>query len=110
MYTRILVPLDGSTMAEQVLAWVQVLAKGLGSGVGLLRVVDPVPQELSNVAHGVYTHQIEDNLKSSAQDYLKDLSDARRTTAFLSQSPSGWETPPIASPVRRPGRQILWSP
>jgi nucleotide-binding universal stress UspA family protein len=76
MYTRILVPLDGSTMAEQVLAWVQVLAKGLGSGVGLLRVVDPVPQELSNVAHGVYTHQIEDNLKSSAQDYLKDLSDA----------------------------------
>jgi nucleotide-binding universal stress UspA family protein len=63
-------------MAEQVLAWVQILAKGLGSAVELLRVVEPVPQELSDVAHGVYTHQIEDNVVSNAQDYLKDLSDA----------------------------------
>jgi nucleotide-binding universal stress UspA family protein len=78
MYTRILVPLDGSTMAEQVLAWVQILAKGLGSQVELLRVVEPAPQELSDVTHGVYAHQIEDNLRSSAQDYLKGLSDALR--------------------------------
>jgi nucleotide-binding universal stress UspA family protein len=63
-------------MAEQVLAWVQILAKGLGSTVELLRVVEPVPEELSDKAHGIYTHQIEDNLVSSAQDYLKDLAGA----------------------------------
>jgi nucleotide-binding universal stress UspA family protein len=63
-------------MAEQVLAWVQILAKGLGSRVELLRAVEPVPEGLSDVSHGVYTHQIEDNLRSSAQDYLRDLSDS----------------------------------
>jgi len=38
MYQRMLVPLDGSTPAEGVLAHVQALAKSLGAELVLLRV------------------------------------------------------------------------
>ena len=44
MYQRILVPLDGSPLAEQVLAWVGILAKGMQSRVELLRVIEPHPR------------------------------------------------------------------
>lgn len=47
MYQRILVPLDGSPLAEQVLAWVGILAKGMQSQVELLRVIEPPPLLLS---------------------------------------------------------------
>ena len=39
MYSRILVPLDGSTLAESVLPYVEALAKGAGAAVVL-----PMPQ------------------------------------------------------------------
>ncbi len=40
MYSRILVPLDGSAVAEQVLPYVRVLAGGLKTPVALLRVFE----------------------------------------------------------------------
>ncbi len=42
MYRKILVPLDGSKLAEGVLPHVQALAKGLGSEVVLIRAVMPL--------------------------------------------------------------------
>jgi nucleotide-binding universal stress UspA family protein len=41
MYTRMLIPLDGSTVAEQVLPYARFLAKALAIPVELLGVVDP---------------------------------------------------------------------
>jgi nucleotide-binding universal stress UspA family protein len=41
MYTKILVPLDGSKLAEQVLPYVRLLAKVYGAQVELLRIIDP---------------------------------------------------------------------
>jgi nucleotide-binding universal stress UspA family protein len=57
MYHRILVPLDGSTLAEGVLSHVQALAKSLGAELVLLRVAfthvlpgaDPVEAQVSAV-------------------------------------------------------------
>jgi nucleotide-binding universal stress UspA family protein len=43
MYTRLLLPLDGSQVAEQVLPYGRFLAKALGIPVELLGVVDPLP-------------------------------------------------------------------
>jgi nucleotide-binding universal stress UspA family protein len=43
MYTRLLIPLDGSQIAEQVLPYGRFLAKALKIPVELLGVVDPVP-------------------------------------------------------------------
>ncbi|HXV83789.1 MAG TPA: universal stress protein [Candidatus Binatia bacterium] len=41
MYTRMLIPLDGSKVAEQVLPYARFLAKALGIPAELLGVVDP---------------------------------------------------------------------
>ena len=41
MYTRMLIPLDGSKVAEQVLPYARFLAKALAIPVELLEVVDP---------------------------------------------------------------------
>jgi nucleotide-binding universal stress UspA family protein len=43
MYTRILIPLDGSKIAEQVLPYARFLVKALRVPVELLGIVDPVP-------------------------------------------------------------------
>jgi nucleotide-binding universal stress UspA family protein len=43
MYARILVPLDGSELAEQVLHYVRVLAKGLRSHLELICVMEALP-------------------------------------------------------------------
>jgi nucleotide-binding universal stress UspA family protein len=44
MYQKILVPLDGSKLAERVLPHVKAIASGYGTGqVILLRVVEPLP-------------------------------------------------------------------
>jgi nucleotide-binding universal stress UspA family protein len=73
MYRRILVPLDGSPLAEQVLAWVGILAKGMQSQVELLRVVEPPPQDLPDSAHGIDPHRLFASIASHAQDYLEGL-------------------------------------
>src|SRR5689334_8554178 len=46
MYTRILVPLDASTLAEQALPYARAFAHGLGIPVDLVAVVDPEPLSL----------------------------------------------------------------
>ena len=43
MYTRLLIPLDGSNVAEQVLPYARFLAKALTIPVELVGIVDPVP-------------------------------------------------------------------
>jgi nucleotide-binding universal stress UspA family protein len=43
MYTQILIPLDGSKVAEQVLPYARCLANALTIPVELLGIVDPVP-------------------------------------------------------------------
>ena len=45
MYQRIMVPLDGSKLAEQVLPYVSQLAKAQQTPIHLLRMFDPIPLE-----------------------------------------------------------------
>ncbi len=59
MYRRILVPLDGSELAEQVLPYVGALAKKLGSQVNLLRSFSPASSEIEDPSHGHFRHQID---------------------------------------------------
>jgi nucleotide-binding universal stress UspA family protein len=42
MYTKILVPLDGSERAERILPHVEVLARQMGSTLLILQVVEPI--------------------------------------------------------------------
>ena len=46
MYTRVLVPLDGSTIALQVLPYAKVVAKSTGARIVLLQALNTYPREL----------------------------------------------------------------
>ena len=76
MYQKILVPLDGSELAECVLAHVDVLARGCqAKSVVFIRVVEPIRQ-----TGGEYmmdqdqVKKIESESKQDAGEYLKKIS------------------------------------
>jgi nucleotide-binding universal stress UspA family protein len=73
MYDRILVPLDGSPLAEQVLPYVSRISLGLGIPVHLFQVLDAVNERLADPAHGLYTSAIADWLHDNAIDYLNSV-------------------------------------
>lgn len=68
MYNKILVPLDGSKLAEQVLPYVQLFAGAFGAAVTLLRVTDADAQLPFSVSQG-------------ASDYLKYVAASLPTLA-----------------------------
>ena len=73
MYKKLLVPLDGSELAEQVLPHVEALAKGSGiEKVIFLRVVEPPMRAFGS--DYVITNEEEQKIMSSrlkdAQEYL----------------------------------------
>lgn len=87
MYTRILVPLDGSTVAEQVLPYVRLLARGLETRVELLRIFEPVSASLVDPAHGLYLDRIIASVRSHVDDYLEGVAESLRkdglTVSFM---------------------------
>ncbi len=78
MFTRILVPLDGSELAEQVLPYVRILGKGLQARVELLRVFEPVSPSLADPAHGLYLDRIIASVRTQMQDYLENVAASLR--------------------------------
>lgn len=75
MYQRILVPLDGSSLAEQVLPYVVKLGRGNGYPVTLLRAYNIPAMELEH-ASGDLLDQIIAGTLAEAQGYLKRVGDA----------------------------------
>jgi nucleotide-binding universal stress UspA family protein len=73
MYKRILVPLDGSKLAEAVLPYVREVAGAIRSDVELLRVFNPAPVELADPALGRYLDQIEAGYREESLDYLNSV-------------------------------------
>jgi nucleotide-binding universal stress UspA family protein len=69
MYKQILVPLDGSKLAESVLPYVRCLAQALKAPVQLLHVNDP--ETVAGIAH---PNRGEDYLRSVQSSVLKSLS------------------------------------
>jgi nucleotide-binding universal stress UspA family protein len=74
MFAKVLVPLDGSKLAEGVLPYVRDLTRGGATEVQLLRVREPTSPYLADPAHQPYLHQIEDSIASHVQDYLQEVS------------------------------------
>ena len=97
MYTRILVPLDGSLVAEQVLPYVRQVATALKSAVELLRVTEPAPPELTNPRRDVDLEQVIENIRCQDQEYLdrvvRPLEEAGVTVRREALSP-----PPLRPP------------
>lgn len=73
MYTRILVPLDGSKLAEQVLPYVRSISSAMKCPIELLSVFRPASAELSNPYQGLYLHQIDVSFHDQSKDYLDSV-------------------------------------
>ncbi|MFQ5846902.1 MAG: universal stress protein [Candidatus Methylomirabilales bacterium] len=83
MYRRILVPLDGSQLAERILPHVETIAKSTGAEVVLLRTTDPRHGEIAAEAATEGRKWLESD-QAQAAKYLegvaKRLKDAGVTT------------------------------
>jgi nucleotide-binding universal stress UspA family protein len=81
MYKKILVPLDGSELAECVLPHVESIAKGCGvQNVVFLRVVEPFHMPVSGVGAGFSEEDMKrmnSENRAAAENYLSQL--ANRT-------------------------------
>lgn len=74
MYTKILVPLDGSELAEGVLPYVRSLALDLQLPVTLLQVIDPeVISAFADPAQKRYFESVAAGMKMQSADYLRRL-------------------------------------
>lgn len=86
MYARILVPLDGSDIADQVLPYVRLLGKGFQAQVELLQVFNPVSSRLADPDHGLYLSQIVESERSHVEDYLEGVAVPLRRTGLTVSS------------------------
>jgi nucleotide-binding universal stress UspA family protein len=73
MYRRILVPLDGSPLGENVVPYARLLGRSLKASIDLLRVTEPVPPEVGDILKGQYPHEIAAGLQHQARQYLDKL-------------------------------------
>ena len=71
MIKKILVPLDGSALAEQVLPYAKILGSSAEASIELLRVIPALPPiGLTDPAHETYKHRIMAAMTDEAQEYL----------------------------------------
>ena len=103
MYSRILVPLDGSPLAEQVLPVARVLAQGLSARLALLRAVELILPELTNPAMALeirqrYHDQELARLTASTSQYLERVATPLRQAGLRVD---------IVSPEGRPADAIV---
>ncbi|MGH7844231.1 MAG: universal stress protein, partial [Candidatus Binatia bacterium] len=74
MYTKIIVPLDGSELAEGVLPYVRSLARELQLPVTLLQVIDPDAISIVSAPHaGSYLDTVSAAIKAQSNDYLRKI-------------------------------------
>ena len=85
MYSRMIIPLDGSNVAEQVLPYARYLAKALALPVELFQAVDPAALEaLANPAQGRYVDTIIDEKRASSAQYLETVGRSFQTGGVAS--------------------------
>lgn len=84
MFNRILVPLDGSTLAERALPHAEQFARIFGSSIVLLQVLDPTSFHENPNAVDPLSWQIR---KAEADMYMQEI--AARIRVDLQESPEG---------------------
>ncbi len=68
LYEKILLPLDGSDLAQQAIPYAEKLAGSLGSQIKLIYVRGPHEDKYSNM-HKLYLQKIAEAMKSGAEQY-----------------------------------------
>lgn len=78
MYQKIIVPLDGSKIAEQVLPYARLLAGAQKVPMELLRVFDPVPEGWTGPSGGQYVDRLATAFRNQATEYLGQIAASLR--------------------------------
>jgi nucleotide-binding universal stress UspA family protein len=78
MYQRILVPLDGSKLAEQVIPYVQLFQENLGSRIELIQVIETASHELENSGYRAYLDRLAATRQADSKNYLQELAERMR--------------------------------
>jgi len=86
MYKKILVPLDGSSIAEVVLPYARALATALSIPVHLLQVIDPETLIPSGAAQQGRSHNVLTVEREHNGDYLKEIAALFPDPAAVSSS------------------------
>jgi nucleotide-binding universal stress UspA family protein len=84
MYKRILVPLDGSKLAEQALPHAVVQAEQSGADIVLLRVLGPLPEPI--MARRKSVRSAEAASARLAEDYLESVAAGLREQGLATQT------------------------
>ena len=74
MYSRILTPIDGSDLSEQVIPYARALASGLSLPTALLMAIEPEHPTISQALNPLlHSHETETHRAGHAQRYLDSL-------------------------------------
>jgi len=98
MYKRIVVPLDGSKLAEEVLTHVRTLASCLGSEIILMRVT-AYPSYEYLLADPSVASSLQTTLEGEASEYLGGLVDSLRRAGFQAQAEVVTAGGPVADAI-----------
>src|SRR5690606_1141491 len=100
MFERILLPLDGSTLAECVLPHAVALSRATNAQLVLLHVVEPVPEQGPMATDPLHWHL----LKAETRAYLDEISERLRRVGLAVEGVQ-LEGPAARSEERRVGKE-----
>jgi nucleotide-binding universal stress UspA family protein len=113
MYTRILTPLDGSDLSEQVIPYARALASRLSLPLTLLMAIEPehptIGQSLNPLLH---SHETEEHRADHAQGYLSSVASRMQDASLRTETlvPRGEPASAIVEDAGRdPGTLIAMS-
>ena len=98
MYQRIVVPLDGSTLAEGVLEHVRALAHCMGSEVALMRVMAYPAYDYLLTDPGM-SASLRDEMEQEACNYLEPLANTLQDEGIRASADAVVVTGPIADAI-----------
>lgn len=88
MFDKIIVPLDGSLLSEQIVPYAGALAKGMHIPVQLLHVVDPNIERVDDpqeIAHPVFYDQLLEHRQTWAKVYLQGVTQRLEANGIVAE-------------------------
>ncbi len=84
MYKRILIPLDGSQLAEQSIPYARSIARAFNARIDLLQVIEPFNAQvaLSVPKFGAIYDKLIQDMRSGAETYLNNLAFGLKNAGF----------------------------
>ena len=86
MYSKVIVPLDGSELAEQALPYAQLVARGLSIPIELVEAFDVLPPAVHNHGSMYALDKMLEEARQRSGHYLAGVEEALRTTGYAVSS------------------------